>query len=276
MYVSQQHLPPAVTVPILILHLLFYIHQVLLGDVPLEVLAEQLRRPLQVPLVILEYHRLVGFLQVVREHVRVHQRLPALAQYVDGLLQELHLDPAHVVLLHLLHLVLDGRVQLVLKLQALHVVHVPVAIEEISLEGGTRFLLGVSRRLRFVLVVAITVVPRAAVGLPRPQTHPTKIGLAILVLADHVIAASILFNCGIAFWTLLCVGSYPIRSFRIVVAFFYPLLEQAAFDWIVPVLAARETECVAALAGHWAGVHIADLCRRKRSFIEISGLITLV
>ena len=58
---------------------------------------------------------LVVLLEIVGEDVGEHQGSPALTQDVDGLPQELHLDPRHVVLLHLVHLVLEevGRVRLI-------------------------------------------------------------------------------------------------------------------------------------------------------------------
>ena len=68
---------------------------------------------------------LIVFPQVVGEDVGVHQGTTALAKDVQTLLQELNLNPGHVVLLHLLHLVLHHRTQLGLKLQGLQVVHVP-------------------------------------------------------------------------------------------------------------------------------------------------------
>ena len=60
----------------------------------------------------LEDDRLVVLLEIVREHVRVHERLAAQAEDVDGFLEELHLDPRHVVLLHVLHALSDASVQL--------------------------------------------------------------------------------------------------------------------------------------------------------------------
>ena len=68
------------------------------------------------------------------------------------------------MLLHLLHLVLDGGVQLVLELERLHVVHVAVAVEEVAVEDGARLLLGVPRCLGLVLVIPVTAVPAG-----RPQ-----------------------------------------------------------------------------------------------------------
>ena len=69
------------------------------------------------------------------------------------------LDPAHVVLLHLLHFLLDGGVELVLELERLRVVHVAVAVEEVTVEHGARLLLSVTRRARLVLVIPVTAVP---------------------------------------------------------------------------------------------------------------------
>ena len=65
----------------------------------------------------LEDSRLIVFPQVVGEDVGVHQGSTTLTEDVKTLLQELNLNPGHVVLLHLLHLVLHHGVQLVLKLQ---------------------------------------------------------------------------------------------------------------------------------------------------------------
>ena len=65
----------------------------------------------------LEDSRLIVFPQIVGEDVGVHQGSTTLTEDVKTLLQELNLNPGHVVLLHLLHLVLHHGVQLVLKLQ---------------------------------------------------------------------------------------------------------------------------------------------------------------
>ena len=65
----------------------------------------------------LENSGLIVFPQVVSENVGVHQGTAALAQDVQALLQELNLNPGHVVLLHLLHLVLHHGVELVLELE---------------------------------------------------------------------------------------------------------------------------------------------------------------
>lgn len=210
MYVLQQHLAPAVAISILVLDLLLDVSKVLAGDVPLEVLGERLGGGLQVALVVLEDHRLVVLAQVVREHVRIHQGLSALAEDVHCLLQELHLDPAHVVLLHLLHLLLDGGVELGLEAQRLHVVHVAVAVEQIALQRCPGPLLRVAGRFRFVLVVPVTVVPAAAVRLPGPEADPAEVRLAVLVLANHVVAAAVLLDGHVALRTLLRVCRDPV------------------------------------------------------------------
>ena len=156
MHVIQERLASPITVSILILNLLLDVDEVLLSYVPFQVFAEHLGRPFEVLLVVLEDDRLVRLLQVVGEDVRVHERLPALAEDVDGLPQELHLDPAHVVLLHLLHFVLDGGVQFVFEFERLHVVHVTVAVEEVSLERRSRFFLRITGGSRFFFIVPTT------------------------------------------------------------------------------------------------------------------------
>lgn len=55
--------------------------------------------------------------------------------------------------------------------------------------------------------------------LPGPQTDPAEVGLAVLVLAYHVVAAAILLDGYVALWALLSISSYPVRCFRVVVAF---------------------------------------------------------
>lgn len=80
---------------------------------------------------------LIILFEVEGKDVGVHERGTALAEDVDRFFQELDLNPGHVVLLHLLHLLLDLGVEFVLEAQALHVVHVTVAVEEVSLQGGS-------------------------------------------------------------------------------------------------------------------------------------------
>ena len=71
--------------------------------------------------------------------------------------------------------------------------------------------------------------------LPRTQTHPAKLRLAALVLADHVVAATVLLDRRPTFGALLGVGRDPVGRFAVVVALFDPLLNQRTADRIVPV-----------------------------------------
>lgn len=88
----------------------------------------------------LKNNGLVVLLEVEGKDIGEHERGAALAQHIHSLLQKLHLNPGHVVLLHLLHLLLDLSIELVLKAQALHVVHVAVAVEQVPLQGCPRAL----------------------------------------------------------------------------------------------------------------------------------------
>lgn len=83
----------------------------------------------------LKNNGLVVLLEVEGKDVSEHESGAALAEHIYGLLQELHFNPRHVVLLHLLHLLLNLSIELVLKAQTLHVVHVAVAVEQVPLQG---------------------------------------------------------------------------------------------------------------------------------------------
>ena len=72
----------------------------------------------------LENNGVIISLQIKGKDVGVHKRASALGEDVDGLLEELDLDPGHVMLLHFFHLLADRGVELVLKFKRLHVVHV--------------------------------------------------------------------------------------------------------------------------------------------------------
>ena len=74
----------------------------------------------------------------------------------------------------------------------------PVTVEQVSLEHGPALLLVVSVGLGLVLVVSVTVVPGGAVRFPGAQTDPAEVCLASLVLADHVVAAAVLLDGGVA------------------------------------------------------------------------------
>lgn len=75
------------------------------------------------------------------------------------------------MLLHLLHLFLDRGIQLVLKLEGLHVVHVAVAVEEVALQGCSRLFLGVPGLLGLVLVITVTSIPVKCVVLASVKVH---------------------------------------------------------------------------------------------------------
>lgn len=70
-----------------------------------------------------------------------------------------YLNPRHVVLLHFLHFLFNGRIMLVLETKRLHMVHVTIAIEEVTLQSGSRFFLRVASSTCFVLVISIAIVP---------------------------------------------------------------------------------------------------------------------
>ena len=72
---------------------------------------------------------IVVLLQIVGKGVGVHESPAALAEDVQTLLEELDVDPGHVVLLHLHHLVLHHRIELVLEFHRLEVIHVSRIIE---------------------------------------------------------------------------------------------------------------------------------------------------
>lgn len=78
--------------PVFVLNLLLDVIQVFARNVAFKVFAELLCSRLQVLLVVLEDHRLVVLLQIIRKHICAHKRLTALAQNVNGLLQKLNLD----------------------------------------------------------------------------------------------------------------------------------------------------------------------------------------
>lgn len=59
-------------------------------------------------------------------------------------------------------------------------------------------------------ILPVTVIPAATVRFPGPEAHPAEVGLAVLVLANHVVTAAIFLNGHVAFRTLLRVGGYPV------------------------------------------------------------------
>lgn len=71
-----------------------------------------------------------------------------------------------------------------------------------------------------------------------------------------MITSTVLLNCHITFGTFFCIGSNPIRCFRIVVAFLNPFFQITAQNRIVPILAAFKTKYMSAFAYHRSGFHI--------------------
>lgn len=70
-----------------------------------------------------------------------------------------YLDPRHVVLLHFFHFLFDGSVMFVLETKRLHMIHVAIAVEEVTLQRCPRSFLSVTSGASLIFVVTITVVP---------------------------------------------------------------------------------------------------------------------
>lgn len=144
-------------------------------------------------------------------------------------------------------------------------IHVSVAVEEVTLKRRSRLFLCVAGLLRFVLVVPITAIPGTrqtkfsvkfycsivqgfkgsrvrlfkgswlgwamqnlpwwAMWFPGTKTHPAKVCLAILIFTNHVIAASVLFYSDITFWTFFCVGRDPVRRLTVVITLLPPFAQ---------------------------------------------------
>ena len=129
--------------------------------------------------------------QVEGKRVGVHECLPTLPKNVTGDLKVLHFDPAHV-LLHRFHAFLHLIQELVLQSQRFVMIVVALVVVKVTLQGGSRAILVIARPLRVVFIEAIAVVPRRPMRLPRAQADPTEFIFTRLILADKMIAASIL------------------------------------------------------------------------------------
>lgn len=64
--------------------------------------------------------------------------------------------------------------------------------------------------LKFHLSVPVAIIPAATVRLPRPEADPAEVGLAVLVLANHVVTAAVLLDGHVALRTLFRVRRYPV------------------------------------------------------------------
>ena len=102
-------------------------------------------------------------------------------------------------------------------------------------------------------------------GRPGSQAHPAELILAGLVLAEHVVTASVLFNDGATFGTLLGVGGDPVARLAVVIALLDPFLDQMTLDRVMPVLTAVEAEAVVTPTLDRLGVH---MLRQENDYLE--------
>ena len=72
--------------------------------------------------------------------------------------------------------------------------------------------------------------------LPWSQAHPAEVRLAGLVLANHMVATSILLYGSSTLWALLGVGRDPVAGLTVVITLLDPLLDEVAPHRVVPVL----------------------------------------
>lgn len=63
------------------------------------------------------------------------------------------------MLLHFFHLFFNRSIQLVFKLEGLHVIHVPITVEQISLKRSPWSFLCIPGCFGFLFIVSITVIP---------------------------------------------------------------------------------------------------------------------
>lgn len=73
----------------------------------------------------------------------------------------IYLNPWHIMLLHFFHLLLNRCIQFVFKFKRLHVIHVPITVEQISLKCSPWSFLCISCCLGFLFIIPITVIPVA-------------------------------------------------------------------------------------------------------------------
>ena len=102
---------------------------------------------------------------------------------------------------------------------------------------------------------------------PWAQTDPAEVRLAGLVLADHVVAAPVLLDDGVAGGTLLGVGRDPVARLAVVVTLPDPFLDQVTSDRIVPVLSTTEAEGVTALTLDWTCLHVLKILKLIKKLI---------
>ena len=179
--------------------------------------------------------------EIESERIGVHQCLSTLPKDIAGSLEELHFDPAHL-LLHFIHSFLHLVQELVFQSQRLVVIVITLVIVQVTLQSLSGSILFASGLLGVVLVEAIAVVPGRAVRFPSSQTHPAEVVLARLILADDVIAPSVLLDRRVTLGTFLGVRGDPVARLAVVVALLLPTLQPFALDRLVPRLSALETK----------------------------------
>ena len=73
-----------------------------------------------------------------------------------------------------------------------------------------------------LLLETVTIVPARAMLRPLAHAHPAE--LVATLPACHVVTPSILLDGGVTVWAFLCVGRYPVRRLRVVLALLDPFL----------------------------------------------------
>ena len=75
-----------------------------------------------------------------------------------------------------------------------------------------------------------------------PWTLALPAELCLACCADHVIAAAILLDGGVALWTLLCVAVNPVGCLTIIITLLQPQLQVLTEDGFMGVTTTTKTE----------------------------------
>ena len=75
-----------------------------------------------------------------------------------------------------------------------------------------------------------------------PWTLALPAELCLACCADHVIAATILLDGGVALWTLLCVAVNPVGCLTIIITLLQPQLQVLTEDGFMGVTTTTKTE----------------------------------
>jgi hypothetical protein len=125
-------------------------------------------------------------------------------------------------------------------------VGVAVVVMQVSFQGLSRFGLRIASICTAFLLVTIAIVPAGSVLRPNAHTHPAELVAAFS--AGHVVASAILLDGGLAFGALFGMCRYPVGSFRVVLTFLDPLVDQRAWSRLVIVEGAAEAEGMSTVA----------------------------